>query len=189
MGTQRRGLGDVRGLKNGPPTPTARQREVLELVATGKSNREIASLLKVSENGVKAHIARLLVKFDVPNRAALVRAALPGRGETAHPAPDLYPLLHETLSEVVGRTATEALLRRAYQRAVSRDPQLIALRESGEGGPPTQWSPERGLGHGLRAILRELWPLLIDISGPVLVARLERRGFGPGGESPDGGWR
>lgn len=56
---------------------TARQVEVLELVASGRSNREIALLLRVSENGVKAHVARLLVKFGVPNRAALVHAACP----------------------------------------------------------------------------------------------------------------
>lgn len=165
----------MRRSKDGPPTLTVRQREVLELVAHGQSNKAIASRLRVSENGVKAHIARLLVKFDVPNRAALVRAALPERGETDRSALDLYLVLHETLTEVVGRTATDALLRRALQRATSRDPGVDAL------------TPESG-GRYLRAILRELWPLLIDITGPVVVARLRRHGLVPDGE-PHGGGR
>ena len=164
----------MRRSKDGPPTLTVRQREVLELVAHGQSNKAIASRLRVSENGVKAHIARLLVKFDVPNRAALVRAALPEPGETDRSALDLYLVLHETLTEVVGRTATDALLRRALQRATSRDPGVDAL------------TPESG-GRYLRAILRELWPLLIDITGPVVVARLERHGLVPNGEPHRGG--
>ncbi len=174
----------MRRSKDGPPAVTPRQREVLELVATGHSNREIASRLQISENGVKAHVARLLVKFGVANRAALVRSALPGRSEAVESAPDLYLLLNETLSEVVGQTATKALLRRALLRAASRDPQLEALMpESGATSPPVQWwsDPERGLVH-IRAVLRELWPLLVDSTGPVVVARLERNGLVPDGE-------
>ena len=71
---------DLSDSRNGAPTLTARQIEVLKLVAGGHSNREIATLLHVSENGIKAHIARLLVRFGVPNRAALVRVALPDDG-------------------------------------------------------------------------------------------------------------
>lgn len=169
--------------QGGSPRLTARQLEVLELVASGRSNREIASLLRVSENGVKAHIARLLTKFGVPNRAALVRVALPEELHAGGSVREIYDLLYETLSEVVGRTATEALLRRALQRASSQDPDLDALaRKSGEEGAPVQWWSDgrRGMTY-LRAVMRELWPLLIDITGPVVVARLERRGIGPDG--------
>lgn len=169
--------------QGGSPRLTARQLEVLELVASGHSNKEIASLLHVSENGVKAHIARLLVKFGVPNRAALVRVALPEEHDAGGSVPEIYDLLHETLSEVVGRTATEALLRRAVRRASSQDPDLAALaRKGSEEGAPVQWWTDgrRGLRY-LRAVMRELWPLLIDITGPVVVARLERRGIGPDG--------
>ncbi|MGH2378607.1 MAG: response regulator transcription factor [Candidatus Limnocylindria bacterium] len=160
---------------------TARQLEVLELVARGRSNREIASLLNVSENGVKAHIARLLVKFGVPNRAALVRVALPEARTTGGSVGEIYGLLHSTLSEVIGRTATEALMRRALRRASSQDPELGALvRKSAAGDGPVQWwnDERRGMSH-LGAVMRELWPLLIEITGPVVVARLERRGLGP----------
>jgi DNA-binding CsgD family transcriptional regulator len=168
---------------SGPSRLTPRQLEVLELVASGRSNREIASLLHVSENGVKAHIARLLVKFSVPNRAALVRVALPADRDGGESAPEIYGVLRETLSEVIGRTATEALLRRALQRAISRDPGLAPLaRRNGEGGAPVEWWNDgpRGTRY-LGAVMRELWPLLIEITGPVVVARLERRGIAPDG--------
>ncbi|MEK7284290.1 MAG: helix-turn-helix transcriptional regulator [Chloroflexota bacterium] len=168
---------------------TARQLEVLELVASGHSNREIASLLHVSENGVKAHIARLLVKYGVPNRAALVRVALPGSRDTDGSVPDLYALLHETLSEVIGGTATEVLLHRALLHASSHDPELAALaRQSTESGAPLQWWTDgrRGMRY-LRAVLRELWRLLIEITGPVVVARLERRGLVPDSVPRSGG--
>jgi DNA-binding CsgD family transcriptional regulator len=164
---------------------TARQLQVLELVASGRSNREIAGLMQVSENGVKAHIARLLVKFNVPNRAALVRVALPDHGQAAGSVRAIYGLLHETLSEVIGRTATEALLRRALRRAGAQDPELGALvRDRGEGGAPVEWwtDDRRGMRY-FGTIMRELWPLLIEITGPVVVARLERRGIAPEGAS------
>jgi DNA-binding CsgD family transcriptional regulator len=179
---------ELNGAQRGTPSLTARQLEVLELVAGGHSNREIASLLRVSENGVKAHIARLLVKFGVPNRAALVRVALPEDREAGGSVPEIYALLHETLSEVVGRTATEALLRRALRRASSGDPELDALaRKRAVSGEPVHWWTDgrRGMRY-LRAVMRELWPLLIEITGPVVVARLERRGIGPDGP-PRGG--
>jgi len=172
---------DLSDSRNGAPTLTARQIEVLKLVAGGHSNREIATLLHVSENGIKAHIARLLVKFGVPNRAALVRVALPEDGNAGGSAREIYDLLHETLSEVIGRTATEALLSRALRRASSRDPELSSLaRKSAESGAPVQWWTDgrRGMRY-LRAVMLELWPLLIDITGPVVVARLERRGVAP----------
>ncbi len=179
----------MRRSRNGPPTLTARQRDVLELIARGHSNREIASRLQLSENGVKAHVARLLVKFSVPNRAALVRAALPGRGESDASGPDLYLLLKETLSDVVGPTATEALLRRAVRRATTLAPQIDALApERSEGEPPVgHRSEDEHVSVGMRAILRELWPLLIDMTGPVVVGRLERQGLVPDAEPRAGG--
>ncbi len=168
---------DVSGSKRGSSGLTARQLEVLELVASGRSNREIASLLRVSENGVKAHIARLLTKYGVPNRAALVRVALSDERETGGSVREIYDALHETLSEVVGRTATEALLRRALRRAGSRHPELAELARTGGGSPVEWWTDGRHDMSYLRAIMRELWPLLIEITGPVVIARLERRGI------------
>ncbi|HEX6335989.1 MAG TPA: response regulator transcription factor [Jiangellaceae bacterium] len=51
---------------------TDREREVLALVATGKSNDEIARQLVISPTTVKTHVSRILVKLDARDRAQLV---------------------------------------------------------------------------------------------------------------------
>jgi DNA-binding NarL/FixJ family response regulator len=50
---------------------TPREREVLELLVAGYSNREIARHMNIEERTVKAHVAKLLRKVGVPNRIAL----------------------------------------------------------------------------------------------------------------------
>ena len=49
---------------------TARELEVLRLVAAGKSNREIASTLVISEHTVARHVQNIFAKLDVSSRAA-----------------------------------------------------------------------------------------------------------------------
>lgn len=55
---------------------TAREREVLTLIAEGISNREIAQRLGITENTVKYHVNGVLRKLDAESRTeAAVRAA------------------------------------------------------------------------------------------------------------------
>ena len=55
------------------PELTGRERQVLELLAAGKANKEIAFSLKISENTVKNHLRNILEKLHLQNR---VQAAL-----------------------------------------------------------------------------------------------------------------
>ena len=54
---------------------TAREREVLRLVAAGRSNQEIADELVVSPLTAKTHVARILAKVGARDRVHLVIAA------------------------------------------------------------------------------------------------------------------
>lgn len=51
---------------------TAREREVMELVAVGLSNDEIAARLVLSPATAKTHVSRIMTKLDVRDRAQLV---------------------------------------------------------------------------------------------------------------------
>ena len=58
---------------------TARERSIVQLVAEGHSNKEIASILSVSHKTVEAHRATAMHKLDLGSTAALVRYALRNR--------------------------------------------------------------------------------------------------------------
>lgn len=53
-----------------------REKEVLNLVALGRSNKEIARELFLAEGTVKAHISHIMAKLDLERRTDLVRFAL-----------------------------------------------------------------------------------------------------------------
>ena len=88
------GLRLTRGRDTAPPSPvrssesfvvdrarlealgiTPREHEILELIAAGLSNREIAEKLFVSENTVKTHSSRLFDKLNAKRRTQAVQRA------------------------------------------------------------------------------------------------------------------
>lgn len=54
---------------------SGREREVMELVAAGLTNRQIGSRLGISENSVKSLLKRAVVKLESPDRASAVAEA------------------------------------------------------------------------------------------------------------------
>lgn len=58
------------------PRLSPREREVLRLIADGKSNKEIANELGVTERTAKFHVTAILEKLNAENRAGAVRIGL-----------------------------------------------------------------------------------------------------------------
>jgi DNA-binding CsgD family transcriptional regulator len=82
-----------------------RELQVIELVASGLTNEQIAEQLEISKRTVDNHLSNILTKTDTKNRVALVRWALqwgkvclddvncctlplPGAGKKSQVAPD-----------------------------------------------------------------------------------------------------
>ena len=68
------------GVADDEPPPraaglTARELEVIRLVARGLSNKQIASKLKLSEHTVHRHVGNILTRLDLPSRSAAVAYA------------------------------------------------------------------------------------------------------------------
>ena len=55
---------------------TDRERNVLQLLALGCSNREISTRLQIAENTVRIHVSRILDKLQVEDRTQAVLAAI-----------------------------------------------------------------------------------------------------------------
>ena len=80
-------LGEFRRMSTQPqadpsrpiPELTERETEVLKLVATGMSYKEIASDLFISHRTVQNHVQNTLGKLQLHNRIELVRFAIAGR--------------------------------------------------------------------------------------------------------------
>jgi DNA-binding NarL/FixJ family response regulator len=65
---------EIRGPRAGLGALTAREREILALVAAGMSNKEIAAELVISERTARTHVSNVLGKLNLTSRtqAALV---------------------------------------------------------------------------------------------------------------------
>jgi two-component system NarL family response regulator len=60
----------------GEPELSAREREVLQLITRGQSNKEIAATLELAENTVKNHVKTILEKLHVKDRTQAATTAL-----------------------------------------------------------------------------------------------------------------
>jgi DNA-binding NarL/FixJ family response regulator len=78
-------LARVRGRKDAPPpsggvepfaTLTSRQREILQLIAEGNSNKDIARKLNLSVKTVDTHRTDIMRRLDIHDTAGLVRYAI-----------------------------------------------------------------------------------------------------------------
>lgn len=65
----------LRGMRNPLPKLTAREVEVLRLLATGATNREISRSLFVTEATVKSHLNHIFTKLGVDSRSRAVAHA------------------------------------------------------------------------------------------------------------------
>ena len=72
----RRALAEVGRIRDHLESLTAREREVLALVTSGKANKVIAAELDVSPRTVEIHRARVMEKMEAPSLAALVRMVI-----------------------------------------------------------------------------------------------------------------
>ncbi|OLC95403.1 MAG: DNA-binding response regulator [Acidobacteria bacterium] len=76
-GVSRAVMEAYRTKSDSPADPlTARERQVLQLIAEGKSTRDAASLLGISVKTAESHRMRLMQKLDIHETASLVRYAV-----------------------------------------------------------------------------------------------------------------
>lgn len=95
----RQGLADLTAAPtvapvHGPPQPaqpgpphallTRRENEIMQLLASGDSNRQIARRLSITEGTAKCHVTSILRKLGAANRAEAVSLWLRPRGGAAH---------------------------------------------------------------------------------------------------------
>ncbi|MFM2198976.1 MAG: hypothetical protein RLZZ505_2408 [Verrucomicrobiota bacterium] len=62
--------------RNQQPLLSAREMDVLRLIAAGRANKQIASELEITEPTVKSHVAHILDKLGAPDRTRAVTLAL-----------------------------------------------------------------------------------------------------------------
>lgn len=69
----------VQRIQSPLPQLSGRELEILELLALGKTNRELASQLYISEATVKTHLVHIFDKLGVENRTAAIATAMEKR--------------------------------------------------------------------------------------------------------------
>lgn len=95
---------------------TSRQFEVLNLLAAGRSNKEIARLLSIAEGTVKVHIAAAFRMLGVHNRVSAA-AAMQARAFNDDPIDTYLPgILEERRAKPILRRSFNALPQISYRR-------------------------------------------------------------------------
>jgi DNA-binding CsgD family transcriptional regulator len=106
------------------PQLTERQRLVIAHVRQGYSNREIGEKLAISEDGVKAHLSRLYMRYGVTNRVELITSV----NETAEqPSLIASPAPDSSRARANGTPATTAT---SGPMAAATAAKLIAVRDA-----------------------------------------------------------
>jgi DNA-binding CsgD family transcriptional regulator len=132
----------VAGPQRAPADPaalaalTAREREVLALVAGGLSNDEIAASLVISKATARTHVSRIMTKVAARDRAQLVVLAY--ESGLVKPSPQVNR--RATIrSKPVRRAGVAALAVAAYPRADLPGPAQVLLRYDDREGwlPPS----------------------------------------------------
>jgi DNA-binding NarL/FixJ family response regulator len=65
-----------RGLQDSYDLLTEREKEILQLLAEGKSNKDVAGILNLSTNTVETHRTRIMQKLDLHSTADIVLYAV-----------------------------------------------------------------------------------------------------------------
>jgi DNA-binding CsgD family transcriptional regulator len=107
------------------PQLTERQRTVVAHVRQGYSNREIGEKLAISEDGVKAHLSRLYLRYGVTNRVELI--ATVGETNGQHSSVSNRP---ETNGAHANGTSALAPISVTPAPAIAAAAKLIAVREA-----------------------------------------------------------
>jgi DNA-binding CsgD family transcriptional regulator len=140
---------------------TPRQHVILRSVARGKTNKDIAAELGISEQGVKVHISRLLERYGAENRVELVTLT------RAWPEAD-----GNGYAELSGDIAgIRAGLNRTYQEAAA-----VSEMHGGKGHASTRPTETKTNGHALKgddlsAEVRSLRDVLAEINVALKLAR------------------
>lgn len=129
---------------------TERQVAVLEFVVRGYPNKQIAAALGISVQGAKQDVSALLSRFGLPNRAALVHAAMKMKLLGTSSAPDIpVEYLFDRAPVMIAMTSGPEHVFTVVNR------KYIDL-----------FGPRRYVGRPFRTVFR-------DLSGPVIVERLD----------------
>jgi DNA-binding NarL/FixJ family response regulator len=67
---------DIHSTRDDPKALSSREREVLQLIAEGKTSREIAEILSLSVKTVQSHRTSLMQKLDLHDRGDLIKYAI-----------------------------------------------------------------------------------------------------------------